>query len=101
VNVQEKSIVIAAPIEGIASTAGPVLGQVTEACRTVAGWLRQAACGLTGHDMVRHFEPQRMSLQCLSCGAKTRGWALQEEPQRPVHHAHHRMVHRAADQALA
>lgn len=36
----------------------------------------QALCGLCGHVMVRHFEPSRMSLQCLVCGAETHGWSL-------------------------
>jgi hypothetical protein len=72
--------VIAAQIEGTAATAARALVYVSEACRNVAGWLRRTACGLTGHEMVRHFEPHRMSLQCLSCGAETAGWLLEEEP---------------------
>jgi hypothetical protein len=43
-----------------------------------AEWLRRASCGLmTGHDMVRHFEPGRVSLECLSCGERTPGWTIE------------------------
>ena len=37
---------------------------------------RQVFCGLHGHDMMLHFEPNRLSLRCLACGAKTPGWRL-------------------------
>ena len=40
-------------------------------------WVRRATCGLTGHDMVRHFEPGRMSLECMHCGEQTPGWAVE------------------------
>lgn len=38
--------------------------------------LRRLRCGLTGHTMVRHFEPQRMALRCLNCGEQTHGWTI-------------------------
>lgn len=37
---------------------------------------RQALCALRGHDRIFHFEPNRLSLQCLACGAETPGWRL-------------------------
>ena len=43
-------------------------------------WLREAYCGLHGHDNLLHFERDRMSLQCASCGHQTPGWEL-EAPQ--------------------
>jgi hypothetical protein len=43
-------------------------------------WLRQAFCGLHGHDTMLHFEQDRMSLQCVSCGHETPGWELNEVP---------------------
>lgn len=46
------------------------------------GWLRQAYCGLHGHDTLMHFEKDRMSLQCASCGHETPGWELSES--RPI-----------------
>ena len=37
-------------------------------------------CGLRGHEMVMHFEPQRLSLHCLWCGTDTCGWTLDQRP---------------------
>jgi hypothetical protein len=48
----------------------------------VMGWVRQAYCGLHGHDRLMHFEKDRMSLECASCGHETEGWALTEP--RPI-----------------
>jgi hypothetical protein len=42
---------------------------------------RQAFCGLRGHDMMLHFEPERLSLRCLACGAETAGWRLDVNPR--------------------
>jgi hypothetical protein len=41
-------------------------------------WLRQALCGLHGHDTMLRFEQERMSLRCVSCGHETPGWQLNE-----------------------
>jgi len=46
----------------------------------VMGLLRQTFCGLRGHDTLLHFEDDRMSLQCVSCGHETPGWELNEAP---------------------
>lgn len=44
-------------------------------------WLTsRAGCALAGHRMVLHFERDRLSLQCLGCGAETPGWRLQVKP---------------------
>ena len=43
-------------------------------------WLRQMYCGLHGHDSLLHFEHERISLRCASCGYETPGWALNEVP---------------------
>jgi hypothetical protein len=42
--------------------------------------LRQMFCGLHGHDALLHFEHQRISLRCASCGYETPGWDLNEVP---------------------
>jgi hypothetical protein len=47
---------------------------------TVLDRLRQAWCGLHGHDTLLHFEHERMSLRCASCGHETPGWELNEVP---------------------
>jgi len=38
--------------------------------------VRQAMCGLHGHDRLVHFERDRMFLRCVSCGHETPGWEL-------------------------
>jgi hypothetical protein len=43
-------------------------------------WMRQAWCGLHGHDTLLHFEHERMALRCASCGHETPGWELNEVP---------------------
>jgi hypothetical protein len=43
-------------------------------------WLRQAYCGLHGHDNMLRFEQERISLRCVSCGRETPGWELNEVP---------------------
>jgi len=42
--------------------------------------LRQAVCGLHGHDTFVQFEQDRMFLRCVSCGHETPGWALKGIP---------------------
>ncbi len=48
--------------------------------RRVVSRGRQALCGLRGHEMVRHFEPNRLSLRCVACGAQTPGWTIDVRP---------------------
>jgi hypothetical protein len=36
----------------------------------------QLACSLRGHDVVLHFERNRLSLRCLNCALQTPGWSL-------------------------
>jgi hypothetical protein len=40
--------------------------------------MRQAYCGLHGHDALLHFEQDRMFLKCTSCGHESPGWDTQE-----------------------
>jgi hypothetical protein len=42
--------------------------------------LRQMFCALHGHDALLHFEHERISLRCVSCGHETPGWELNETP---------------------
>jgi hypothetical protein len=42
--------------------------------------LGQMLCGLRGHDTLMHFEMERMSLRCVSCGHETPGWELNGTP---------------------
>ena len=42
----------------------------------LVGWLRRTQCGLNGHEMIRRHERDRISLECLFCGAESPGWSL-------------------------
>ena len=33
-------------------------------------------CGLHGHAILMHFEPNRLSLECALCGYKSEGWEV-------------------------
>ncbi len=40
--------------------------------------VRQALCGLHGHDSLLQFERDRMFLKCASCGHETPGWEIKD-----------------------
>ena len=42
--------------------------------------VRQAFCGLHGHDSLLQFEQDRMCLKCVSCGHESSGWELADTP---------------------
>jgi hypothetical protein len=44
--------------------------------------IREAFCGLHGHDAMVQFEQERMFLKCVSCGHESPGWELNEP--RPI-----------------
>jgi hypothetical protein len=44
----------------------------------ILDWARQAMCGLHGHDTFLHYDKDRMSLRCVSCGYESPGWELNE-----------------------
>ena len=47
--------------------------------RIFAGLARQLArtwCGIHGHLIMLHFEPNKLSLQCSLCGYETEGWEV-------------------------
>ena len=46
----------------------------------VVARVRQMLCGMHGHDNLLHFERDRMSLRCVSCGHESPGWSLTETP---------------------
>src|SRR5471032_2532067 len=46
----------------------------------VLSWLHQMFCGFRGHDTLLHYEEERVSLRCVSCGHETPGWELNEVP---------------------
>jgi hypothetical protein len=93
--------VIASQVQRIASTAAPAFGVLNEVSCMALAWLRQAGCGLTGHEMIRRFEPQRMSLECLSCGLETPGWTLHETPAATAGRAPFALARKMAERAIA
>lgn len=44
--------------------------------------MRQAYCGLQGHDNLLQFARDRMFLKCVTCGHESPGWEI-AEPNRP------------------
>ena len=47
--------------------------------RIFAALVRQLSwlwCGLHGHLIMLHFEPNKLSLQCSLCGYETEGWEV-------------------------
>jgi hypothetical protein len=46
--------------------------------------VREAFCGLHGHDNLLQFERDRMFLKCVSCGHESPGWELNEAPPTPL-----------------
>jgi hypothetical protein len=51
----------------------------TDSGTDVMTWMKQAFCGLHGHDSYLQFEQDRMFLRCVSCGHESHGWELNEE----------------------
>jgi hypothetical protein len=49
--------------------------------------VREAFCGLHGHDSMLQFQQERMFLKCVSCGHESPGWELNETPPTPLAHA--------------
>ena len=63
--------------EGLRTTADSASGGLLA---RVSGRLSQTLCGFRGHDTLLHFEDERLSLRCVSCGHETPGWELNEAP---------------------
>lgn len=54
--------------------------RTTTLLRRIRQWGRRLVCGLSGHEMLPHFEPDRLCLQCDRCGAQTPGWSIDINP---------------------
>jgi hypothetical protein len=39
--------------------------------------LGQWLCGISGHDPLLHFEPNRVTLRCAACGHTSPGWTTE------------------------
>src|SRR5687767_15637559 len=55
-------------------------GGVTAALGRILSCAGRFLCGLSGHEMLRHFEADRLSLLCARCGAQTPGWKIDVHP---------------------
>ncbi|MDO8794507.1 MAG: hypothetical protein Q7J25_07810 [Vicinamibacterales bacterium] len=52
--------------------------------------VREAFCGLHGHDSLLQFQQDRMFLKCVSCGHESPGWELNQTPPTVVARANRR-----------
>ena len=46
------------------------------ACSGVSRQIARFWCGVHGHNVMLHFEPDRLSLQCSMCGYESEGWEV-------------------------
>ena len=72
-----------------ASTAQSAVLRAMSFARGALRSTRRTMCALRGHDRFLHFEPNRLSLRCVACGAETPGWRIDVDPrfrgrQRPL-----------------
>jgi hypothetical protein len=76
----------------VARTVAVTLEGTTDMFGRTLGRLGQMFCGLSGHDSMRHFESNRVTMRCVSCGHDTPGWEISERGPRkrfdgnPRHH---------------
>jgi hypothetical protein len=65
-------------VESVAGdTAGDWLEHFVQRATRRAGQLR---CGMTGHNILIHYEPARLSLQCTTCGYESPGRGRSSQP---------------------
>lgn len=55
-------------------TAMPARRPLADAFARVVTFIRQATCGLSGHDMYLHVDGARVTMRCVGCGHETPGW---------------------------
>ena len=64
---------------GINRTRRPETAISQVVARIFSAFARQVArfcCGLNGHLILLHFEPNKLSLQCSLCGYESQGWEV-------------------------
>jgi hypothetical protein len=54
--------------------------------------VREAFCGLHGHDSLLQFHPDRLFLKCVSCGHESPGWELNKTRPTVIAHADRRRL---------
>ena len=68
-------------------TSKPATAQTEGLGERVVDRIREAFCGLHGHDSLLQFHQDRLFLKCTSCGHESPGWSLTETPPTVVAHA--------------
>jgi hypothetical protein len=73
--------------------------------RVLTSIFRQLArfrCGLQGHLILLHFEPNKLSLECALCGYESEGWEVGRPTaaRRPANNLHARPERRRSLRAL-
>jgi hypothetical protein len=76
-------VLVAADRNIQAGTRVTVVGVMEAAIKRVG----QIACGLRGHEMLWHYEREKVMLECGRCGHASKGWDSH------VHDASHRRHH--------
>jgi len=51
-------------------------GSIARIAGAMGRQLARIWCATTGHYVMLHFEPNKLSLQCALCGYETRGWEV-------------------------
>jgi hypothetical protein len=54
----------------------PLLEMVVRLVFVLAQQIARRWCGFQGHQIMLHFEPNKLSLQCSLCGYATDGWEV-------------------------
>lgn len=49
---------------------------VSRTCAAIGRLFARFWCGLHGHLILLHFEPNKLSLQCALCGYESEGWEV-------------------------
>jgi hypothetical protein len=53
-----------------------VAGLVARGVSSISRRVARLWCGMHGHVIMLHFEPNKLSLQCSLCGYETEGWEV-------------------------
>lgn len=62
--------------EALGTHAAAAEDSVARFLRRVTSRVGQMRCGMTGHNVMLRYQPERLSLQCASCGYESPGWEL-------------------------
>jgi hypothetical protein len=63
-----------------AAGGGWIVRRVSATAAFVSWSLQRLRCCVRGHDMLWHFESNRVSLRCDACGMRTAGWTIDVNP---------------------